>query len=153
MAEQALSPGVAQQFVVVRPYPDYIRRRVFEFLMSLGFESTAAVEPGVSDSEAAEQVANAAMDLLLLPYHKHKDHEGRWVNGLGVATHLGARFARRKIPVLMPVDDFTFAASYPREYGHFCEAAAEMVPRLVVLREDEIGDAALLARLEQARNA
>ena len=141
---------VHRTFAVVRPYPARIRQRVFEVLGSLGYEENDSLDAGTPDGEAAAWALRVSASLLLLPYHKHKDREGRWVNGLGVAQRLGPEFAAKGTPILMPVDEFTFASSFAREYNALTAECSEVATRLVVMREQLIGSQRIASLLESA---
>jgi hypothetical protein len=65
------------------------------------------------------------------------------VNGLGVAQKLGPAFLEREVPILMPIDEFTFASSFEREYAEALAAAPGLTDRIVVMRECEIGEASI----------
>jgi hypothetical protein len=152
MALEDDEPVLAPQrsFVVVRPYPAQIRKRVFAFLEENGFEPGAEIAVGTPDAEAAAALDHSDHDLVLLPYHKHKDSEGAWVNGLGVARELGEAVIARRVPILMPVDEFTFASSFQRELRELNEANPAIAALLVVMREGEIGSAEISAQLRAA---
>lgn len=140
-------------FLVVRPYPAAIRKRVFSYLSSLGYGQIDEVEVGTPDQEAAEQAMTARRpELILLPYHKHQDRDGNWVTGFGVAKLLDDAFVSRRIPVLMPVDEFTFGSSFPRELAALRSENPGILSRLVVMRERDIGAAVIASRLNEVRS-
>lgn len=139
----------AWTFGVVRPYPRNIRERVFAFLDEMGFElgEGMVVEPGTPDAEAAAWVEARKLDLLLLPLHSHDDRNGDPVDGLGVAALLGDDFARLGIPILMPVDEFSFHASFPRRFGALREAAPDIARLVIPMPPAQIGDREIRERI------
>lgn len=147
---EALSSPATRKFFVVRPYPAKIRERVFEFLGKLGYVEGGQIDVGTPDEEAARQVlACRDIDLLLLPYHKHRDSNDTWVNGFGVALRLNRSF-RADIPIVMPVDEFTFAGSFQRELDELEAGNPDLISQLVVMRQRDIGSDEIAQRIQRA---
>ena len=138
-------------FGVVRPYDDWLRNRVFDFLGGLGYTlgEGLVVAPGTPDIEAAAWVERVSIELLLLPYHKHRATTGEFVDGIGVASLLSRDFAERPVPVLMPITDFSMGASFQRRFRQLEEKHPAIAERIVVMPESEIGSPDIAARLHE----
>jgi len=142
-------PGSAT-FLVVRPYPAAIRRRVFAFLAEQGFTKGAEVPVGTPDIEAAHLVEEGAEHaLVLLPYNKHRDRSGQWVTGFGVLRLLSKEFCARRVLVLMPVDEFTYASSFEREMQAISESNAAVMRLFIPMRVKAIGSEEIAHKLRQ----
>jgi hypothetical protein len=136
-------------FAAVRPYGEGIRVRVFSFLasMQLDLADGQIVEPGTPDDEAARMIDGFDADLLLLPFHLHRDRDGRAVDGVGVALQLSPAFMRRRVPILMPVSGFSEGASFPRRLDELTQTRPDVIRTLVPMPESQIGDAEIRARI------
>lgn len=131
-------------FIVVRPYPAAIRRRVFTFLEEMGFALGDEIPVGTPDDQAASTLEDGrSFDLVLMPYHKHKADDDSWVNGFGVLSRLGDKLLAQRVPILMPVDEFTYASSFAREIEALRQDHPRAAGRLITMREREIGSAAV----------
>lgn len=118
-------------FAVVRPYPDDIRRLVFQRLISMGWDTRdeLRVDPGVSNEVAVAWIKENfdSFHLLLCPFHLHRDSEGNRLDGFGVLENLPESWDR---PILMPVTSYSFSASFERRLDEFAQAR----PRLMTSR-------------------
>jgi len=126
----------------IRPTNDRLQFRVVAFLETLGFatDPSRTLPPRTPDALAAEFVMqNANVDLILLPFHLHRDLEDRVVDGFGVLHQLAPAFFARQIPIVMPVSTFSLASSFERRMEDLRERRSPAVDLLVPLPEDEIG--------------
>lgn len=140
------------RFAVVRPYDDRFRARVFAFLTGLGFAPpppSQVCAVGTPDDEAAAfvEALDPFPDLLLVPFHQHKDPSGRIIDGIGVIQRLSAELIARKVPFLMPVTDFAFASSFPRRMRELEETRPEAATLVVEMLPRDIGSRSVVERL------
>ena len=138
-------------FGVVRPYEAFLRERVFAFLGELGYEAGEGlvVPCETADEDAADWASTTPMDLLLLPYNKHRDVTGSFVDGVGVAMRLAHDFAERRVPIVMPVTTFSYRASFHRRIEELDDKRPDLTRCLVVLPEAELGSPDLSRRIRQ----
>ncbi len=136
---------------VIRPYDVWMRAQVSDFLASIGYAPAEAlvVAPGTSDDRAAGWVDTVSLDLLLLPYNKHRSESGIFVDGIGVALLLSEHFVRRPVPILMQVTDFSRGASFSRRFGQLEQKRPEIASRIVVVSESETDWAGIAARIRE----
>ena len=141
----------AGKFGVVRPYEDWMREKVFEFLDSIGYTpgEGLVVAPGTADDQAAAWIDRTPIDLLLLPYHKHRSEAGPFVDGVGVAMLLSEAFAERAIPVVMPITDFSMNVSFERRFTELREKRPKIADLIVVMPESELGSVEIAARIRE----
>ncbi|MEM7251338.1 MAG: hypothetical protein AAF493_07950 [Pseudomonadota bacterium] len=103
-------------------------------LESWGLSPGLFIGAGTPDAPAARRVMESHPSVLVLPYHRHRDWDGNWVNGFGVAYRLGDEFLESAIPILMSVDDIAFHSEFPRELDRFYRHCPTLFARLVVHR-------------------
>jgi hypothetical protein len=139
----------AGKFGVVRPYEDWMREKVFEFLDSIGYTpgEGLVVAPGTADDQAAAWIDRTPIDLLLLPYHKHRSEAGPFVDGVGVAMLLSNAFVERAIPVVMPITDFSMNVSFDRRFSELREKKPQIADLIVVMPESELGSVEIAAHI------
>lgn len=139
------------KFGVVRPYEDWMREKVFAFLESIGYApgSGWVVLVAIEDAEAALWVDRTPLDLLLLPYHKHRTEAGSFVDGVGVAMLLSEAFIARGVPVVMPITDFSMNASFDRRFAGLQEKRPEIADRIVVMPEAKLGAPEIVERIRE----
>lgn len=122
---------MSKTFAVIRPYPDDIRRLVFQRLNQLGFElgEGLIVDPQTSDEESAAWAMDnrAKFDLLLVPFHLHKGKEGEPLTGFGVLNLLPKEW---NTPLLMPVTSYSYHASFERHLVKLMEERPSLVSLL-----------------------
>jgi len=126
----------------VRPTSDRLQQRVVAFLETLGFATDAGrtVPARTPDAAAAEQVMrHPEADLILLPFHLHRDLEDHVVDGFGVLHLLAPSYFARQIPIVMPVSTFSLASSFERRMEDLRARRSPAVDLLVPLPEDEVG--------------
>lgn len=126
----------------IRPTEDRLQQRAVAFLETLGFyvDEARTVPAGTPDREAADFVtAHAEADLVLLPFHLHRDTHGAVIDGFGVLHRLDDAFFRRGLPIVMPVSHFSMASSFERRMENLRERRSPAVDLLVPLPEDEVG--------------
>lgn len=128
-----------------------MRVKVFSFLESLGYVPGEGwvVSQGVADEKAAAWVDRTPLDLLLLPYHKHRNVDGAFVDGVGVALLLSEEFAERGVPVVMPATDFSMNFSFDRRFGELREKRPEIADLVVVMPETKVSDVEIAARIRE----
>lgn len=136
----------------VRPYARSIRERVFALLRAVKLEvdEVNTVPPGTTDLEAIQQIERLHPDVLLVPFHAHRDHHGAAVNGLELLTKIGERPRFARTPFVMPVSgmgEAAFDLLITRvDAGEPLAAALE---RTFLLREKDLDDRATRPRLAQ----
>ncbi len=109
--------------------------------------------PETPDADAAAWASDARIDLLLLPYNKHRDTHGHFVDGIGVAMHLAHGFGGRGVPIVMPVTSFSYQASFHRRVAELEEKRPELLTSLVVVPEGEIGNPDHRRQIQQIAGA
>lgn len=90
---------------VVRPYGPSIRRRVFALLERAGLVVREAdvIPKGTSDESVLERLRERPPEILVIPFHAHRDERGEGLNGIAVAEHLAAALpSLARVPILMP---------------------------------------------------
>jgi len=99
----ALQEGT--RVLIVRPYPTRMRTRVFTLLHSamLDMNSGRQIPAGTSDADAIEGIMETKPDVLLVPFHAHRDAQGQRLDGLTLCGKLYGILGASPIPVLMPV--------------------------------------------------
>lgn len=139
-------------FAVLRPYDERFRARVFAFLRDLGFDtdSVQRLDVRTPDHRVADWLRNLhpRPDLFLIPYHQHRDEDGRIVDGLSALEGLGEDVPLLgQAPLLMPVSDYAFASSFARRIGEFEARCPLLARRIVVMPAARIGDPAIRSAL------
>lgn len=129
------------RYAEVRPHRGSMRERVAAFLAEIGYErgTDMCIEPGTSDEVAADWASRTQADLLVLPFHVHRDEAGRVVDGVGVASRLGEPLLSRGVPIVMPVSDFSREASFARRFEELRAGRPDVWERVVVLGESDVG--------------
>ena len=96
-----MQPSVA----VVRPYFESLRAQVFDVLGRAGIEMDRAqvLERGSSDEQALRWLGALDPDVVLLPFHPHRDDSGRHVDGIELAFEIGRAFGERCPAIIVPV--------------------------------------------------
>ena len=104
--------GQKHRTVVVRPYARSFRGEVFAALERAGCELVSTVPAGTPDRAVVEHLATLDCDLLLMPFHAHRDEHGELVNGLELLLALREQGSRHALtPVLCPVSKVGLAAA------------------------------------------
>ncbi|MFW5876850.1 MAG: hypothetical protein ACOCXM_08945 [Myxococcota bacterium] len=139
-----------RRVLVVRPYGDRIRNRVFQVLERAGWSSQDCVPTGTDDEEAVRWVLHSPTRSLLVPFHGHRLDSGQSVDGLRFLLRLhqaaGGSFRWR---VLMPYSHFAAPAVDLLVASHDFERdyPKELRDALMLLSEDDLEDAGLPARI------
>lgn len=143
-----------RKILVVRPYDDRFRAQVLELLGEVGFDTAdlRVIPAGTSDVECAEAIRAAApgVDLLLVPFHTHKDGNGALVDGVGPLLLLDEESVQSLPPVVMPVADFSFAAAFPRRHEELDARHPGLVSRLFPVAAAHLRTPATRERLKQS---
>jgi hypothetical protein len=92
-------------------------------------------------------VGSLEVGLLVLPFHVHRDRNGEYVDGTGVATLLAADWVGRHTPILMPVSRFSWSARFPRRYRTMRTRRPDVARLVVAMPESRVGDEAIRAAL------
>lgn len=91
---------------VVRPYGDAVRVRVFALLERAGLRirDENVIPPRTSDEEVIERLRGRRPEVMLIPFHAHRDADGAVVNGIDLVDKLMRELPELVgTPVLMPV--------------------------------------------------
>ncbi len=105
--------SIGASVLVVRPYADQVRERVYGLMSEAGceMESAEVVPSGTPDAEALTRVRGSRAGVLLVPFHGHRDPSGKAVDGVHFIKALsvteGGELRRR---VVMPYSAFAAAA-------------------------------------------
>jgi len=134
------------RIVAIRPYSARIRSQVFATLDALGARVETAVEEGATDDEALKAVRGAQADVLLIPFHAHRDRTGALVHGLRLIERIRAEIpAHASTPILCPISTVGLAAA-----GLLAARVGEPVLEGVLLiHEDELSEAELPVVIER----
>lgn len=153
-----MSPGLAAArssgfgVAVVRPYDTRFREQVMRVVESLGIdaESPRVLPPGRSDADAALWLAalQPTPQLIVLPFHEHTSANGDPVDGLGVARLLAPSVVARRVPMLMPVSDFAWAAKFERRFAELEREAPQIAALIIAVPASELRDDATHDRIE-----
>lgn len=106
------SPFQNLRIVVVRPYRASLRDRVFGLLSQVGLNLDVAITipAATPDDEIVASLQTLSTDLLVVPFHAHRDRLGRRVNGVELLPRLRAgRHTRTR--VVAPVSGVGMAAA------------------------------------------
>lgn len=128
----------------LRPYSARIRSRVFAALAKLGAEVTTAAEAGATNDEAVAAARRAIADVLLIPFHAHRDHRGELVDGLSLISRIRAEVPEHAhTPIVCPISDVGLAAA-----GLMAARVDESAfAGVLLLHEDDIAKGDLAQRL------
>ena len=133
------------QVAAVRPYSRRIRSRVFRILDDLGAEVQTVAPAGEPDLATIEAVRRSAANVLLVPFHAHKDRHGQLVHGLDVIRAVRQRVPRHAAtPVICPISRVGMAAA-----GLLSSRIDEPLDPLLLLEEEHLSAADLPARIER----
>lgn len=133
--------------MVVRPYGERIRARVFSLVDAAGYQISAddLVPQGESDADAAARVFVRGSRRLVVPYHGHRDREGVPLDGLTFVEHLRKLDPSFPWRVLMPVSRFGAAAvESVRE-----SLDATLLASVLFVSEDDLEQPRLVSALRQ----
>lgn len=137
------APGRQQPVLVVRPYDERIRSRVFHAMEQAGgsFSDEDQIPTGTGDEQAIQWVLRHPARILLVPFHGHRAEDGHSLDGLHFLVRLH-QAASGTFPwrVVMPYSRFAAAAvdlrvrsrNYEREYPR------ELREALLLLSEDDL---------------
>lgn len=137
-------------FAAIRPHDARIQERVFALLEGLGCKLGAgmSIAPKTPSHIAARRINEFEdIDLLLLPFHVHRDSTGRTGDGVEVASLLSTQGEHPTYPILMPVSTFSLHSSFPRRQQDIAQARPEIHRRIIVMPETEIGSYEVRSRL------
>ena len=123
--------------VALRPYSARIRSRVFGTLERLGARVTAHVEEGVPDDHTLAAMRATPADVLLIPFHAHRDRNGELVHGLTLIERIRTELpAHAATPILCPISTVGLAAAElrvnkpaPAPACRYASARARATPR------------------------
>jgi hypothetical protein len=149
-----LDSRMGRIFAFVRPEARALRERISGFLDTIGYR----LGPGLSldaktpDEEAASWADRLDVDLLVLPYHLHRDVHGQTVDGIGIALLLSEKY-ESNVPILMPVSAYSLRAGFnPRL--EVLRYKRPLVARCVVpMTEHDIGSTRIVAQLRRVVGA
>ncbi len=140
------------KFVVIRPYGDSIRKRVFAFLFDLGYDPEGRIEPGTPNDEVLSTLKSMRYDLLLCPYHLHKDNNDQVVEGIQVLELLCSQsMIPLATPILMPISDFEYASQFGRRHEELQQSCPELSRQLIPMQLSEIGSDTISEQIQQVR--
>lgn len=134
------------RIVAIRPYSARIRSQVFATLEALDARVQTAIKEGATDDEALEAARSAEADVLLIPFHAHRDRKGALVHGLGLIERIRAEIpAHASTPILCPISTVGLAAA-----GLLSARIDEPVfDRVLLIHEDELDEAELPELIER----
>jgi hypothetical protein len=137
-------------FAFVRPEARALRERISAFLESIGYRlgPGLSLDAGTTDEDTAAWADQLDVDLLVLPYHLHRDVHGQMVDGIGVALLLSEKYEGH-VPILMPVSAYSLHAGFnPRL--EILRTKRPLVARSVVpMTEHDIGSTRIVAQLRR----
>lgn len=145
-----LTSRMGRVFAFVRPEARALRERISGFLESIGYRlgSGLSLDPRTPDEEAALWADQVDVDLLVLPYHLHRDQRGQMVDGIGVALLLGDKYEAR-IPILMPVSAYSLKAGFNPRLEILREKRPLVARSVVPMTEHDIGSTRIVAQLRR----
>lgn len=99
---------------VIRPYGLSIRQRVFALLERAGLavRSADVVPKGTTDEDVIHLLKGRPPEILLVPFHAHRDGRGEIVNGLDLLERLAGSVPLERVPVIMPVSAMALPAAH-----------------------------------------
>lgn len=106
------SPFHNLRIVIVRPYRASLRDRVFELLSEVGLNLALAttIPAQTPDDDVVAALQTLSAELLIVPFHAHRDRLGRRVNGVELLPRVRVgRHARTR--VVAPVSRVGMAAA------------------------------------------
>ena len=137
-------------FAFVRPEARALRERICGFLESIGYRlgPGLTIDARTPDDEAAGWADLLDVDLLVLPYHLHRDVRGQTVDGIGVALLLSEKYDGR-IPILMPVSAYSLRAGFNPRLEVLREKRPLIARAVVPMTEHDIGSTRIIAQLRR----
>lgn len=137
-------------FAFVRPEARALRERISGFLESIGYRQGPglSIEARTPDEEAAGWADLLDVDLLVLPYHLHRDVHGQTVDGIGVALLLSEKYEFR-IPILMPVSAYSLKAGFNPRLEVLRQKRPLIARAVVPMTEHDIGSTRIVAQLRR----
>jgi hypothetical protein len=137
-------------FAFVRPEARALRERICGFLESIGYRlgPGLTIDARTPDDEAAGWADLLDVDLLVLPYHLHRDVHGQTVDGIGVALLLSDKYEGR-IPILMPVSAYSLRAGFNPRLEILREKRPLVARAVVPMTEHDIGSTRIVAQLRR----
>jgi len=137
-------------FAFVRPEARALRERISGFLESIGYRlgPGLTIDARTPDDEAAAWADLLDVDLLVLPYHLHRDVRGQTVDGIGVALLLSEKYEGR-IPILMPVSAYSLKAGFNPRLEILREKRPLLARSVVSMTEHDIGSTRIIAQLRR----
>ena len=137
-------------FAFVRPEARALRERIYAFLDSIGYQSGQglSLDARTPDDEAATWADQLDVDLLVLPYHLHRDVHGQTVDGIGVALLLSEKYEGR-IPILMPVSAYSLKAGFNPRLEILKQKRPLVARSVVPMTEHDIGSTRIVAQLRR----
>lgn len=145
---------MSRVFAFVRPEARGLRERISGFLESIGYRlgPGLTIDARTPDDEAAAWADSLDIDLLVLPYHLHRDVRGQTVDGIGVALLLSEKYEGR-IPILMPVSAYSLKAGFNPRMEILREKRPMVARSLVSMTEHDIGSTRIIAQLRRVSGA
>jgi len=137
-------------FAFVRPEARALRERITSFLESIGYRQGPGltIDARTPDEEAASWADLLDVDLLVLPYHLHRDVHGQTVDGIGVALLLSEKYETR-IPILMPVSAYSLKAGFNPRLEILRQKRPLIARGVVPMTEHDIGSTRIIAQLRR----
>ena len=102
---------------VVRPYGRQIRERVFALLERAGLSPREqdVIPKGTDDEQVVATLRRLRPDVLVIPFHAHRDGHGETVNGLDLIERLLEEAPElSSLPILMPASMTALPAAHLR---------------------------------------
>ena len=102
---------------VVRPYGRQIRERVFALLDRAGLSPREedVIPKGTDDEQVVATLRRQRPDVLVIPFHAHRDGRGETVNGLDLIERLLEEAPElSSLPILMPASMTALPAAHLR---------------------------------------
>jgi hypothetical protein len=140
-----------RSLIVVRPYREGIRKRVFALLAAAGVDVDNAViiQKDSSDSTVIQTLRGTRPGVLLIPFHARLDESGNEVNGLDLCERLEQSLPElSQVPIVMPASAAAVPALRLRMSWMSQRPVSDAVKkRLIVLEEELLDDEATKAAL------
>jgi hypothetical protein len=138
------SPYQNLRIVVIRPYRVSLRVRVFERLAEAGsnLELATTIPAETPDDEVVDLLQTTPADMLVVPFHAHRDRLGRRVNGVELLPRLRAgRHVTTR--VVAPVSRVGMVAA-----ELLTSRLGDVLGPTLFLPEDRLDDSEILGALE-----
>lgn len=139
----------------VRPYPGRLGARVMELISDAGYlvGPNAILPAGTSDERAARWIGRNSFELLVIPFHLHRGDGGEVLDGIGVLLQLPESDFLRPVPIVMPVRNFSWHASFLRRFEVLQGERPDLLPWLLTIHQDDFSRNTLAARLRRTQDA